>query len=69
MVHEPTIYNFMVFTDKQLTPQQIQLAETLIDYRKKHLCMGRQGGRTFVIDEVNRYLDNAWPDHKADKEL
>ena len=59
---EPTIASFLNFVetnfpDIELSDFQIELATSLIEYRRKHHSGGCRSGRTFTVLLVQQYLD------------
>jgi len=70
----PNLADFLKYmeknSDKKLLPHQIELAESLINYRVKHFAGGRQSGRTVVVQAVQSYFSSEYPDNaKAGKEI
>lgn len=72
MACEPTGTDFaawLVINHKvRLSNAQLELADALIDYRRKHFMMGLRAGRTTVVDLVQAYFKECgWP--KAGREI
>lgn len=72
MSREPTGTDFSAWCainhTVRLSNAQLELADALIDYRRKHFMMGLRAGRTTVVDLVQAYFENCgWP--RAGKEI
>ena len=57
---QPSLTEFLKGCDPTLTDDQIALAESLIEYIKRIVMLGRRGGRTFAIRAVNKYFEDKY---------
>lgn len=55
---EPTLVGLLsqLPSNPRLSNAQIELAGSLIEYRKKHFSMAYGGGRTTVVNAVQKYF-------------